>query len=272
MPFERFEKSPIKLKLKTESSAMEIGPEVRLRTFLEGHAERLKKEGIPVEKDCRVDMAAFDGVYPQEVLERDENKVKELRAKWYGKMVGRMESEGEDLERLITAIFQKKLESEFIVVRSSRYDDIKGGVDSIILEKKTGNLVCALDEVGDISGPRFEEKKGKILGRNIKENGASLKYGFTLERQRDGGTKLKLGKVDNLPIFYLALPKSYIEEGINSFRASLTESSLYEQKLFAYFVASMNAQVKELKLSRHPLHPNLRARLNSFELILKRFT
>ena len=48
---------------------------------------------------------------------------------------------GERFERLKTAILYKAFREKFIVVRSSHYDDIRNGVDNVIVEK---NWQCGL--------------------------------------------------------------------------------------------------------------------------------
>jgi len=97
----------------------------KLESFIEATALELKKEGIPVNEKCRIDMDSFKGVYPEEVIEKDRNTVKELRKKWYGELAEQMESEGEELEMLKTAIFQKNLGAEFVTARSSYYKELK---------------------------------------------------------------------------------------------------------------------------------------------------
>ena len=160
------------------------------------------------------------------------------------------------------------MKKDFVVLRSSAYDDIKNGVDNIIIERSTGNLVCALDEVEDTSGKIYEKKKEAVLNRNIERNGVNLKYGLTFEKEGDK-MKLKLGEMKGLPIFYLALPKDHVEKGIKSFIPSEGQSSDYEKKLFSYFIASLNSQIKALELNPRHLDSKLKERLDAFERCLK---
>lgn len=254
----------------------QIEPKIEeVKHFLGEIAEKLRKEEIPVGDDCRVDMEAFEGVYPQAAIREDMEIVKGWQEQWDKEEFGdlpkeeiekeKLKNKGEQFEMLKTAILYKFLGGEFIVTRTSRFDDIKNKVDNIVLEKETGNLVCALDEVGDIAGEIFEEKQAQVLERNRKEKGGRLKYGIKSEKG-----KLVMGEVENLPVFYFALPSEYIREGLKNLTPSFEEKSEYEEKLFTYFVASINSQIKSLHLEPY-LDPTLKKHLDHFEKSIQKF-
>src|SRR3990172_6688957 len=98
-----------------------------LVSFIETRSAELKeKYAIPVGVDGRIDMSAYRGVF-QDVNE-DEKFVEGALKDFYGKTPSaeeRLERDAEKLEMLKTAIFGKHLGSDFAVVRSSPYDDIK---------------------------------------------------------------------------------------------------------------------------------------------------
>ncbi|MEK9135164.1 MAG: hypothetical protein AAB451_02595 [Patescibacteria group bacterium] len=241
----------------------------QLNDFLESMSLQLKAEGMPVGNDCRVDMGAFEGAYSPEVIKKDEEMIEKYRKEWYGSSAeSGVGNPGEDLEMLKSAIFYKNLKKDFVVLRSSAYDDIKNGADNIIIERSTGNVVCALDEVEDTAGKVYEKKKETVLNRNIERNGVSLKYGLAFEKAGDK-MKLKFGAMKGLPIFYLALPESHVEEGIKNFDPS-EESSDYEKKLFSYFIASLNSQIRALELNPRHLDSKLKERLEAFKHCLKK--
>lgn len=244
----------------------------KLEDFVEdisGGLNEREKE-VLVDRDCRINLDTFDGIYPREVIEKDKAEVRKYEEKWYKDLpeaeIRKRKSEqaGEQLEMLKTAIFSKNLHENFIVARASSYDDIKNGVDNIILEKETGNLVCALDEVSEISGSRFEQKKEEVLDKNRK-GGGELKYGIRLEKG-----KISLGKVKNLPIFYLALPQRHIRKGMEELIPSFQEKSKYERDIFNWFISSLDSQIKSLKLEPR-LNEDLNKRLLRFEKAIQRF-
>jgi hypothetical protein len=250
--------------------------ENKLKKFLEQISARLKSEGIFVTEECRIDMQAYRGVYPEDEIENDDRLIKEYQKEWYK---GSSENEikeqkikktGEKLEMLKTAIFSKFLGEEFIVVRASLYDDIKNKVDNIILEKNSGNLVCALDEVESPFGQRYEEKKEKVLSRNKTEGGIKLKYGFFLEKDKDNKERIALGEISNVPLFYLVLPAKHVEEGIKQLIPDISQKSDYEKRLFKYFITSLSSQIDLLRLETKA-NPTLEKRLDYFEKIIERF-
>jgi hypothetical protein len=169
------------------------------------------------------------------------------------------------MEMLKTVVFDKFLGEDFIVVRSAQYDDVANKIDNVILDRKTGNLVCAFDEVGESSGPKYERKKDGVLRRDREKGGGTLKYGLRVER----GNRLVRDKVENVPIFYLALPKELIDETIEQLDPSAKKPSRREEQLFAYFNASLYSQIQLLNMEKD-LNPVLADRIKNFEGILER--
>lgn len=248
----------------------------KLTCFMKDIAEGLRIDRVPVTEDCRIDMGAFSSVYSQSVIAENMAWVREREAEEYPGLSAeeikteRLKRDGEGLEMLKTAIFTKNLGPEFIVVRASYYDD-KKGIDNIILEKETGNIVCALDEVADTSGGRYQEKTERVLDRNRKKHGSggTLKYGIRIENNKDGKKRLCLDRVENIPLFYLALPKRHLRRGLKEFVPSFEKNSDYERRLFSYFITSLSAQIDFLKLEQN-LNPELKNRLIYFEKTIKK--
>lgn len=246
----------------------EIG-EKKLEGLIKEIAEKSKAEGIFLTTDCRVDIEAFRGFYPEEELIKDKKLIDGNKKKWQeneGDKEKKLKQDGEKLEILKTVLFYKFLNQDFIVARTSEYDDIENKADNIILNKETGNIVCAFDEVSDMSGVEFENKKIKVLNRNIEGKGSRLKYGF--EKNKD---RLDFKRISNLPLFYLALDKEHLEEGVKNLTPSLKEKSEYDGKLWNYFVASLKAQISFLKLKPNKLNFELKNRLEQFEKDIERF-
>lgn len=244
--------------------------EQKLERFLGEIGEKLRKEGIPVDNDCRINMEAFSSVYSGREIERDRGVMRRHKREWKEEPMGRNRKEyGEKLEALKVAIFHKFLGKDFFIVRSSPYDDFQNKIDNVILEKKTGNVVCAFDEVGDMSGSTYEAKKAKVFKRDVKEKGGNLKYGLKLEKDEKNQMKLALEEVTQIPILYLALDKSHIEGGVKNLIPSFEEKSEYEEKLWKYFTASLNAQIQYLDIEPQ-LEPNLKNHLEHFQKAIQK--
>jgi len=233
--------------------------------FIKEISDNLKKEGVPVGEDCRIDMQEFFDLYGIEEIKKDKEKIKNCEEKWFGgsseKIVKEKQNEkdGEKLEILTIILFSKFLKDKFIVVRSSRYDDIFNGVDTIILEKETGNLVCFFDEVAAISGPDLQGKIRDVMKKNKK--GSRLKYGLKI---KEG--KIKKESVEGAPIFYLALPKKQINDGIKNLSAS-AEKTDYEKKLFKYFIDLIQLQYSVFQLEKD-INKN---KVETFKIVLEKF-
>jgi hypothetical protein len=232
--------------------------------------ENLKREGVPIDEDWRIKMEAFEGIckdYTKEKIAKDKEEVKEKEKIFEKEKIERyglaseekLKATGEKLEYLKNIIFYKFLREDFIICRSSRYDDLKNGVDNLILEKETGNLVCALDEC-EIK--RYRTKEEMVWQKNL-EGGGRLKYGLTV---KEG--KIKLGSQENLPVFLLFLKDNLIKEGIEKLPESLSKISKNDQLLFEAFKKEIEAQIAKLKLADKSLNPKLKEKLYRFEKVI----
>jgi len=219
----------------------------KMINFIAKSAENLREQGVPVNDDCRIDINGFKGVYDAEEVERDERNTIKRIERMNHKNFSEIEKEkpkktGEQMEIFATAIFHKFLGKDFIVARTSHYDDTKNGVDNIILDKKTGETICSFDEVGDTHGERFKRKREKVLDRNI-DGGAKLKYGLGMENN-----KIVLEPKDNIPIFYLALESNKIKNGMKEFSPSFEEKTEEEKVRYEYFLTSIRRQISILQM------------------------
>ncbi|MGC9968671.1 MAG: hypothetical protein ABSC29_02995 [Minisyncoccia bacterium] len=233
-----------------------------LSGFIENTAAELHAQGIPVGPDGRINMLAYKALYPEagqdfaHTMEGQSN-AEALRKEKEG-------DKGERLEILACALLQKYLGPKFIVARSAPFDDKRNGVDTIVFERETGNLVCAFDEVSETFGEIYQKKLDAVQERNL-AGGATLKYGLRLEKQ-DGKTTIVPDGIDHVPLFYVALPEGLTEKGIREFTPSLSEHPDFEKKLFEYFIAAIGLQVKNLELYSDSgrLNPDLKKRLRDF--------
>ncbi len=115
-----------------------------------------------------------------------------------------------EIEIILTILIQKTLGLDYIVVRASVYDDYMNGVDTVIVNKNTGEVIAAFDELhNDERGQRAKEKEDKIL-KKMKKGGARLDYGFSF---KEG--KIVKESFQNLPIFYLGLSTTEMKDGLN---------------------------------------------------------
>lgn len=147
-------------------------------------------------------------------------------------------------EIALTILLQKSLGKDFIVARSSKYDDYINGVDQVIIYVPTGEVVCGFDEVigniGDDGGEKKKDKLEKIMARG----GANIKYGAKL---KDG--KLVRSEVKNVPAFYVSLSKESLRELLESLKNNPEGSSEVEERIFSGLLNSLESQVSGQNLN-----------------------
>lgn len=250
----------------------------RLKREIKDIASELQKEGVPVDSDNRIDLKQFVGVYSRQEIGQDEMWVENLDEAWkrsavssHGmawllgreqtkKQVAERNPMGNTWEMLATKILHENLGKRFIVARTSKYDDARYKVDNIFLDRETGKIVCAFDQVASSEGKKvFEEKRAKVLERNWQRGGADLKYGIFLEEE-SGKKKLKKGRVSQIPLFYFALSEEQIKE--------VLKDPGQEKNIFRDFVDSAKKQIKEIE--RGPVHEELKKRLDFFKEVLEK--
>ena len=258
-----------------------LEPVEKLLNFAKDLSTSLNADGLPIMipkenfDDCyRIDIKKFSDVYCKEKIEKDiaavqekentfkklekinEEKIKEALS--YRKSpdqlldIDEKMTKGSVFEIFKTSLFNKFLKEDFLVLRTSRYDDIKNGVDNMILEKNGKNVICAIDDVTQTKlSTYFEEKKKEILHKNLELNGVKIKYGVYFEKDRNGQRVLKKGPLENIPLFYLPLTQDYLKEGLNNFIPSLNEYSDYEKKLMKYFLEAFMLQIRMMELESY---------------------
>lgn len=177
---------------------------------------------------------------------------------------------GTEVEVAMTFLLQKTLGSDYIVARASVYDDYINGVDTVIVNKTTGEVVAAFDELhNDDLGKRARAKEEKIL-KKAKRGGTHLKYGFSFD---DG--KLVKKSLQNLPIFYLGLTtaelhKIYSKMNFNNLDQLIDE----ERAIMGDLKDSLLLQSKLIMAldSTKPEVKKLQANVEKFQLSFKLFS
>jgi hypothetical protein len=190
-----------------------------------------------------------------EIAGRDEETDKKLvlnQAKTYSAEAGKtLEDWNYDTEKnasnltemALTVLLQKFLGEDFIIARSSEYDDYNNGVDQVIIYKPTGEVVCGIDEVISKLGEEGSQKKVTKLENIMAKGGAHIKYGAKLENG-----KLVRAELRNIPAFYMSLSKLELGELLESLKNNRDKNSEFEQKTFAKLLDSLESQATKQNL------------------------
>ncbi len=178
---------------------------------------------------------------------------------------------GFQLEKVITALFYKLLREDFLVMRSCTYDDYFNGIDNVIVNKKTGDVICAFDEVHDeVGGERQIGKTQKVL-KIAQDGGAMLKYGMILKK--DGVTgKQKLVKkpIINIPVFYIGLSTDELKSLLSGMSYDIDgKINQIEFDIFDKIMISLEDQIIKLstvkKSNDKPLHDGVKKNIAIFK-------
>ncbi len=220
--------------------------------------------------DASVNLKKWETVYGEEEIGDDERMIKNKRLMWsaatnegtqkfYKQQYGWKEEGGELvqkivnkylenressnpalLEKAVMVVFHKILGEKFLVMRSSVHDDYENGVDNIFVNKETGDVICAFDEVhGEAKHGRIDDKKAKMI-RKAHDGGADIKYGLTFE---EGGKKLVKKQIENVPDFYLSLEPQDLQNLLANLNPDLnSRPSEVELKVFDDFILSLEEQ------------------------------
>lgn len=118
-------------------------------------------------------------------------------------------------EKVVSVVFHYALQAgELSVVPATRHTDIFDGVDSFIIHRETGQVICAIDETNsNIKNIIQGSKLDNMLRRNEEEK--IIKYGIALNEE-DGKWYPSELKREDAPLAYLSAPRDDIIEFIDT--------------------------------------------------------
>lgn len=169
-------------------------------------------------------------------------------------------------EMAVTAVLHKFIGKDFVVARAADYDDYKNGVDNVLIDKKTGAVICGFDEVLGAVGDGGIQMKEEMIAKSEKKaerkrTGARLKYGATITNG-----VLERKSLNNLPTFFLSLSREELMLLLEDINKNQTEGGEYEKKMFGKFISLIETQAKQSE--EKELDPILRERLLSTKKII----
>ncbi len=169
-------------------------------------------------------------------------------------------------EMAVTAVLHKFIGQDFIVARATDYDDYKNGVDNILIDKKTGAVICGFDEVLGAVGDGGIEMKEKMIAKSRKKaerkrTGAHLRYGATI----DSGV-LTRKSLNNLPTFFLSLSREELMLLLEDIEKNQSNGGEYERKMFDKFISLIENQAQQNE--EKEIDPILREKLLSTKKII----
>ncbi len=183
----------------------------------------------------KIILAGEDAKSDQELVKVQEDTLRGSKSleNW---RLDREKNPAEIAEMALALVINKFLGADFIVARASNYDDYNSGVDLVVIDKKTGDVVCGFDDVlgniGDDGGAKKEVKMTNFR----KKGGAKIKYGATI---KDG--ELIRQAAQGIPAFYLSLSQVELGELLTALKTGEPITPA-ENKIFNKLVASLEEQ------------------------------
>jgi hypothetical protein len=158
-----------------------------------------------------------------------------------------------------TLLLHRGLSENFITVRTAAYDDLKHGIDTIIVNKETGEVICAFDELmGGGPEDKRAEEKARRQQEDIKRGGTSLTYGFTI---KDG--QMVKSSFEHVPIFRLCLGRREVYSALTECDHDGDDLGPIGKNILDGLLASLAQQTGEY-LTLDELNPVMRQRLEHF--------
>ncbi len=278
--FDTKQEKSVEYKKKLESALAKIAKDKNLRIKNEYGKENL------INSDGSLNPEAFlvenGGIYTKKEFEEHNNKIlkAELRFAEADKILDpdaqerkhaawkrrKMYREGRNVELATTLLITKILGDDFIVVRTADYDDYFAGTDLIIVNKKTGKTLCAIDNVAQSESKTKEgetmmsiKKLEKTLSA-VDQGGVELKYGIKIKNE-----KMTLEPLQNMPVFYFDISdKDWSDLSSNDVNSEKINKT--ELRIFASFIKSLDQQRKDLLVATNlkPTDPAFQ-KINSFD-------
>ncbi len=230
---------------KSNKKEKSLNPEINLRN-LKVSLESLSQEANQafsnfLEADGRIAIIGRDADQDQKLVDSQEEGFSQNQGKSLKQWQGDTEKNPANLtEMALTITLHKFLKNDFIVARASRYDDYNNGVDQVIVDKKTGDVICGFDEVFTSGFDGGGEKKVEKMKKIKEKGGAEIKYGATLENDQ-----LVRSHIKNVPAFYLALSKDELKELLEVLANKNTVITEVEINIFNKLLDSLETQASQ---------------------------
>lgn len=173
-----------------------------LRERLSSQAKELETVGYPVSEDCRIDPVKWQKLagparVETDLLREDADYVARRKRQFKKRPHELTERWGELLEVSKTFAMNRQLKDRGVtVLRTAEYDDYKNGVDELIIDSQTRQVVAAVDASTDA-----KQAFQKTVEDLQKYGGKPACYGVGLSKE----DKLEKVNYPSLPVFVISL-------------------------------------------------------------------
>lgn len=231
-----------------------------LKIKLKAFSERLNKEyGDLVEVNGQIKMIGDEVESDRALIAAKEKGWAQELGKTVETNLNNKESNPANIAEIATTLLLDKiLRDDFMIIRASIYDDYENGADQLIVDKRTGAVICGVDDAIFSALDPDKAKKENKINEKMNRGGAKIKYGATIHDSR-----LERRSLEHIPVFYFNLEKSELDNVLRSLTADQGNVSQTEIVIYSRLVNSLLVQSEGYGANKS-LHPELRNNLENF--------
>ncbi len=219
----------------------------------------LMKEIAPIDENLRIDIERYENIYGKEEIIKDKQKINEFKLNKIENKEKNINPEetfeeepyvtlGETLEVIKTYLFNEFKSNKFICVRTSEYDDYFNHVDNLIINKETGDIICATDvTVEDVKSSRVQAKNYYVLRWNT-IGGSRIKYSVKIEKDKES-IKIVPSKYDIIPQILIIFTRKSLYETENFLERYLDDKTKEIKKDFNEYLFNFSNFFDDIKVN-----------------------
>ena len=230
---------------KRHDSAVSKQEKEKLSSLMAAVVEHYGPLGVKLTPDGRINSSKFLSCRNGRELRIHESYVekKEQDISMRAIVEDSQQLEDSDLfEQLVPILFTKIMPDKFIAVRSAKYDDYTHGVDTVIIDRDTGEVLCSVDECTSDSRSAPVDKVKKVLNTNL--HGTELSYGF---KRVSNNSFVPVKACRDFPLCFLSLPRDDVRLAISMLREDLSDVSDFEKEVFQRLVRGLCTSLKSIQ-------------------------
>ena len=170
------------------------------------------------------------------------------------------------VEMAVTACLSRALGKRWVVAGTTKYDDYKHGVDQVIVDRTTGQVVAAFDDFANTASSERKESKYQQVHESARKGGAKITFGFSFSVG-----KLIRRRLQHVPVFALETSKSEAVAALQEMSQTLErEPGEKERALSKKLITSLVKQANTLAKDTS-IHPSIRQGAELFAKSLSEF-
>lgn len=224
-----------------------------LASLIEESNENIESLGIQLTADGRIDPEQFTDIYDPDEIRKDQEHVERLEEKFVESDRKKPAQHEEfkkvaDLfEQIIPVVFKNAFRAKgFIAIRTAKHDDYNNNVDTLIIHKKTGRIICSIDET---NSSKERVVSGSKLDMVVSENRKGVQVKYAVKRREDGQFYPDNIEGGGVPLVYLSISREKVLEFIDDIASGACDIEDRCGSLFDDLIYSLYRSFDTIKVS-----------------------